>query len=185
MIPAPRDHRWAGSGARPWPHRPAASAPRPERREPPDHRAAPEVPSVGLAPPGGGLGWSRRARGPAQGHAPGDLADVRPGDEGTVLRLLRLLGLLAPAALAARVFVLPTQADVLGPTATLYTGQALDGLVGAGVACLFAALLLGPWMDRVAQAVARLADGDYSYRLGRRRLDVGLPGKVTAGIDRS
>ncbi|HEX5465847.1 MAG TPA: diguanylate cyclase [Candidatus Limnocylindrales bacterium] len=101
-----------------------------------------------------------------------------------MLRLLRLLGLLAPGALALRVFVLPVQQAQLGPDLAGILGEVLDGLIGAGVACLFAALLLGPWMDRVARAVARLADGDYGYRLGQRRLDVGLPGKVTAGIDR-
>jgi diguanylate cyclase (GGDEF)-like protein len=101
-----------------------------------------------------------------------------------LLRLLRLLGLLAPGALALRVFVLPAQAAQLGPSLTGAFGDVLDGLVGAGLACLFAALLLGPWMDRVAKAAARLAEGDYGYRLGRRRLDIGLPAKVTASIDR-
>jgi diguanylate cyclase (GGDEF)-like protein len=101
-----------------------------------------------------------------------------------LLRLLRLLGLLAPVALALRVFVVPSPMDAVGPLPGEVAANVLSGLVGVGMASLFAALLLGPWMDRVAGAVDRLADGDYEYRLGQRRLDVGLPGRVTSGIDR-
>lgn len=103
-----------------------------------------------------------------------------------MLRLLRLLGLLAPVALAIRVFVLPDFVGPLGGTgATPYwiVEATLTGLVGAGVACLFAALVLGSWMGRVAAAAERIADGDYGYRLGTSH-GGGVQARVMRGIDR-
>ncbi|HMJ79655.1 MAG TPA: diguanylate cyclase [Candidatus Dormibacteraeota bacterium] len=85
-----------------------------------------------------------------------------------MLRLLRLLGLLAPVALILRWVVVPSLAE----TATGTEAEVLDAvtpllgaLTGAGVMAIFAALAVGTWSSHLSRAVDRLAAGDYGTRV--------------------
>ncbi|MGZ6328666.1 MAG: diguanylate cyclase [Candidatus Limnocylindrales bacterium] len=85
-----------------------------------------------------------------------------------MLRLLRVLGLLAPVAVAFRWLVLPS----LERTATGFDAEVIavvspltSALAGAGVMAIFAALAVGTWTSQLSRAVDRIAAGDYKTRL--------------------
>ncbi|HEV8516366.1 MAG TPA: diguanylate cyclase [Candidatus Limnocylindrales bacterium] len=84
-----------------------------------------------------------------------------------MLLVLRLLGLLAPVALALRFIVIPELERALAielvPENVLST--ALSGLVGAGVACLLASLWIGFRLGSLGRAAERIAAGEYEARL--------------------
>jgi diguanylate cyclase (GGDEF)-like protein len=85
-----------------------------------------------------------------------------------LLRLLRLLGLLAPVAMVLRWVVLPS----LQPTASGMEAQLIEvaspllgALAGAGVMAIFAALSVGTWTSQLSRAIDRIAAGDYGARV--------------------
>ncbi len=101
-----------------------------------------------------------------------------------MLRTLRVLGLLAPLAVALRWLVLPSlQATARGPAADLLELLiALSGVVaGAGVMAILAGVAVGTWTGRLAQAVERLASGDYDTRLPSR--GGGVEARIAASLN--
>jgi diguanylate cyclase (GGDEF)-like protein len=86
-----------------------------------------------------------------------------------VLRVLRLFGLLAPAAVALRLVVFPEIERATGtkivPELTFW-GSTLAALAAAGVSCLLASLWIGFRLGGLSKAADQIAAGNYSIRLG-------------------
>jgi diguanylate cyclase (GGDEF)-like protein len=101
-----------------------------------------------------------------------------------LLRLLRLLGLLAPVAVALRFAIIPELERAFGTDLVPElspVGTTLSALAGAGVACLLASLWIGFRLGSLGRAADRIADGDYSVRLNVPR--GGVERRLTAAIN--
>ncbi|MBA3779518.1 MAG: diguanylate cyclase [Chloroflexi bacterium] len=86
--------------------------------------------------------------------------------------LLRIMGLLAPAAIAVRVAFVPAIQAALGlpgETERLILENLLSGLVGAGLAALLASIWIAFRLRRLAVAAERMATGEYGLRLKEPR----------------
>ena len=84
-----------------------------------------------------------------------------------MLRLLRILGLLAPVAVAVRFLVLPQAipSTAVPPSGAVLLVELLSVLAGIGVTCLLVSLILGTRIDRLAKAADRIARGDLELRV--------------------
>ncbi len=95
-----------------------------------------------------------------------------------MLLLLRILGLLAPLAVAVRLLLLPR----LMPDATrAWGGEAifadlLSALAGVGIACFLVSLVLARRFGRLSRGAERIVQGDYEVRLpvGRGAIEARL-----------
>jgi diguanylate cyclase (GGDEF)-like protein len=83
-----------------------------------------------------------------------------------VLRLLRILGLLAPVAVAVRFLILPQMPlAAVGFANSIFLVELLSVVAGIGVTCLLVSLVLGTRIDRLARAADRIARGDLEIRV--------------------
>ena len=84
-----------------------------------------------------------------------------------MLRLLRILGLLAPIAVAVRFLVLPrvVTGSAEPSLGVISATELLSVMVGIGVTCLLVSLVLGTRIDRLARAADRIARGDLDVRV--------------------
>ncbi len=98
-----------------------------------------------------------------------------------MLRLLRILGLLAPVAVAVRFLILPqvVPSTAVPPSGPVLLVELLSVMAGIGVTCLLVSLVLGTRIDRLARAAERVAKGDLEVRVPISR-DPGV-----ARLDRS
>ena len=84
-----------------------------------------------------------------------------------MLRVLRILGLLAPVAVAVRFLILPqvVPSTAVPPSGPVLLVELISVLAGIGVTCLLVSLVLGTRIDRLAQAAERIAKGDLEIRV--------------------
>jgi two-component system cell cycle response regulator len=100
-----------------------------------------------------------------------------------VLRLLRLMGLLAPVAVGIRLLLLPPIERALGVVFEIsLVNGILSGLAGAGVTCLLLSLWVGFRLDRLARATERIAAGEHGVRLPKQR-GGGVEGRLASAIN--
>jgi diguanylate cyclase (GGDEF)-like protein len=103
--------------------------------------------------------------------------------EDFLLRVLRLLGLLAPLAVALRLVVFPEIERATGTRLVpelSFWGSTLAALAGAGVACLLASLWIGFRLAALSRTADRIAGGDYGLRL---RVHRGVEGRLAGAIN--
>jgi diguanylate cyclase (GGDEF)-like protein len=95
------------------------------------------------------------------------------------------MGLLAPVAVAIRLFLLPGVERTAGPERALeisLLNGLLSGVVGAGVTCLIVSLWVGFRIERLARLTERIASGQHGVRLPKSH--GGVEGRLAGAINR-